>query len=179
VVRRRVDFVLCVPVHVTGIAGLVQITHYRSRCSGNNLAILAAAHGAGGLEPGPAVGEFTMVAVSHWLAMKQGRMGGVACVASEASNPSPIFREGLTSMLANSSFTPRALPQALRTCPAEYSAPASRSWSFIGVRDSSHLAEDLSATKASFPDAHVMVVGDSTKRGNVATALELGASSFA
>ena len=61
--------------------------HYRSRCSGNNFAILAAAHGAGGLEPGPTVGEFTMVAVSHWLATKQERMGGVACVASEASNP--------------------------------------------------------------------------------------------
>ena len=39
------------------------------------------------MEPGPTVGEFTMVAVSHWLATKQERMGGVACVASEASNP--------------------------------------------------------------------------------------------
>ena len=48
----------------------------------------------------------------------------------------------------------------------------------IGVRESSNLAEALSATKASFPDAHVVVVGDASKRGNVTTALELGATSF-
>src|SRR5262249_7021002 len=38
--------------------------------------------------------------------------------------------------------------------------------------------EALSATKESFPGALVVVIGDSTKSGNVTTALELGAISF-
>ena len=48
----------------------------------------------------------------------------------------------------------------------------------IGVREGSDLAEALGATKVTFPDAHVVVVGDAAKRGNVIGALELGATSF-
>ncbi len=48
----------------------------------------------------------------------------------------------------------------------------------IGVPKGDNIAETLIATKASFPGAHVVVVGDATNRGNVTTALELGATSF-
>jgi DNA-binding NarL/FixJ family response regulator len=48
----------------------------------------------------------------------------------------------------------------------------------IGVREESGLAEDLSAAKASFPDAHVVVVGDANQRELVRAALGLGATSF-
>jgi two-component system, NarL family, nitrate/nitrite response regulator NarL len=48
----------------------------------------------------------------------------------------------------------------------------------IGVREESGLAEDLSAVKASFPDAHVVVVGDANQLDFVTVALGLGATSF-
>jgi two-component system nitrate/nitrite response regulator NarL len=48
----------------------------------------------------------------------------------------------------------------------------------IGVREGNDLAEALSVTKANFPDAHVVVVGDASNLGNVTTALEFGAASF-
>jgi two-component system nitrate/nitrite response regulator NarL len=48
----------------------------------------------------------------------------------------------------------------------------------IGVREHSNLAQALSTTKEILPDAHIVVVGDASKGGNVRTALELGATSF-
>jgi two-component system, NarL family, nitrate/nitrite response regulator NarL len=48
----------------------------------------------------------------------------------------------------------------------------------IGVREECGLAEDLSAAKARFPDAHVVVVGDADQLDLVTAALELGATSF-
>jgi two-component system nitrate/nitrite response regulator NarL len=48
----------------------------------------------------------------------------------------------------------------------------------IGVREGRDLAEDLSAAKTSFPDAHIVVVGDAGKRDLVIAALTLGATSL-
>lgn len=102
-------------------------------------------------------------------------MPSIVCVVV---HPSPIFREGLTSMLAKSSFAPACSASSTEDVPSRISGAGEQVLVLIGFRDSSHLADDLSATKASFPDAHLVVVGDSTKRGNVAAALELGATTF-
>ena len=49
---------------------------------------------------------------------------------------------------------------------------------FMGVRDAAHLAQALSAAKASFPDAPVVMVGDARNRDLVVTALAEGATTF-
>jgi two-component system nitrate/nitrite response regulator NarL len=48
----------------------------------------------------------------------------------------------------------------------------------IGARDCGNLAEALIAAKARFPEAHIVVVGDSGQRDLVTTALTSGATSF-
>jgi two-component system nitrate/nitrite response regulator NarL len=62
--------------------------------------------------------------------------------------------------------------------PSTISDAAEQVLVLIGVREGSDLAEALRAMKATFPDAHVVVVGDASKCDNVTTALELGATSF-
>jgi two-component system nitrate/nitrite response regulator NarL len=93
-------------------------------------------------------------------------------------HPSRIFREGLTRILARSPFEPACTVPSTEDVPSTISGKGKQVLVLIGVRDSSHLPGALSTTKESFPDAHVVVVGDSTKRGDVTTALELGATSF-
>jgi len=48
----------------------------------------------------------------------------------------------------------------------------------MGVREVANLAQALSAAKASFPDAPVVVIGDSSDRNLVTTALAMGAITF-
>jgi two-component system, NarL family, nitrate/nitrite response regulator NarL len=99
-------------------------------------------------------------------------------VVSVVVHPSPIFREGLASILANSPFEPACSASSTEDVPSRISDSGEQVLVLIGVRETSHLAEALSATKACFPDAYLVVVGDATKRRNVTTALELGATSF-
>ena len=99
-------------------------------------------------------------------------------IVSVVVHPSRIFREGLMSILAKSPFEPACSASSTEDVPRTISGAGKQVLVLIGVRDSSNLAQALSATKASFPDAHVVVVGDSIKRGNVTTALECGATSF-
>ena len=93
-------------------------------------------------------------------------------------HPSRIFREGLRSILAKSPFEPACTASSTEDVPSTISDAGEQVLVLIGVREGNNLAEALSATKANFPDAHVVVVGDASNHGNVMTALELGATSF-
>ena len=99
-------------------------------------------------------------------------------IVSVVVHPSRIFREGLMSILAKSPFEPACSASSTEDVPSTISGAGGQVLVLMGVRDCSNLAEALRVTKATFPDAQVVVVGDSTKRGNVTTALELGATSF-
>ncbi len=93
-------------------------------------------------------------------------------------HPNPIFREGLTSILAKTPFEPAWTASSTAGVPSTISDVAEQVLVLIGVREGSDLAETLRAMKATFPDAHVVVVGDASKYDTVTTALELGATSF-
>jgi two-component system, NarL family, nitrate/nitrite response regulator NarL len=99
-------------------------------------------------------------------------------IVSVVVHPSRVFREGITRILAKSPFEPACAASRTEDLPSRISGAGEQVLLLIGVGERSNLAEALMATKASFPDAHVVVVGDATKRDNVATAIELGASSF-
>ena len=102
-------------------------------------------------------------------------MPSVVCVVV---HPSRIVREGLTSMLARSPFEPACTAPSTADVPSAIAGAGEQVLVLIGVRMGSDLAEALSAAKAGFPDAHLVVFGDSGKRDLVTAALELGATSF-
>ena len=102
-------------------------------------------------------------------------MPSIVCVVV---HPSRIVREGLTSMLARSPFEPACTASSTEDVPSTIAGPGEQVLVLIGVRKGSDLAEALSAAKAGFPDAHLVVFGDSGKRDLVTAALELGATSF-
>jgi two-component system nitrate/nitrite response regulator NarL len=91
---------------------------------------------------------------------------------------SRIFREGLTSILAKSPFEPACAAPSLEDVPDTISGTDEQLMILLGVHEGSNLAEALSRTKGRFPAAHVVVIGDATKLGNVMTALESGATTF-
>ena len=91
---------------------------------------------------------------------------------------SRIFREGLTSILAKSSFEPACVAASPEDVPDTISNTDKPVLVLIGVREGSNLAEALSRAKGRFPAAHVVVVGDASDLGNVMTALEFGATTF-
>ena len=93
-------------------------------------------------------------------------------------HPSRIFREGLISILAKSAFAPASTAASTADVPSAISVAGEQLLVLIGVPEGTDLAEALSTTKANFPDAHIVVIGDASKRDCVATALALGASSF-
>jgi two-component system, NarL family, nitrate/nitrite response regulator NarL len=102
-------------------------------------------------------------------------MPSIVCVVV---HPSRIVREGLTSMLARSPFEPACTASSTEDVPSTIAGPGEQVLVLIGVRKGSDLAEALSAAKAGFPHAHLVVFGDSGKRDLVTAALELGATSF-
>ena len=93
-------------------------------------------------------------------------------------HPNRIFREGLISILAKSPFEPACSASSIEEVPITISGAGKQVLVLIGVRGNSNLTEALGTTKAILPDAHIVVVGDASARGNVRTALELGAASF-
>lgn len=99
-------------------------------------------------------------------------------VVSVVVHPSRVYREGLTRILAQSPFEPACAASSTKDVPPSISDGGEQVLVLIGVRESSNLAAALSATKASFPDAYVVVIGDASKRDNVTTALAFGATSF-
>jgi len=102
----------------------------------------------------------------------------MASIVSVVIHPSHIFREGLASILAESPFAPACAAASTKDVPGTISSAGEQVLVLIGVREAGNLAEALTATKASFPNAYVVVVGDATRCDNVTTALELGATSF-
>jgi two-component system, NarL family, nitrate/nitrite response regulator NarL len=99
-------------------------------------------------------------------------------VVSVIVHPSRIFREGLSRILAKSRFDPACTASSTDDVPSAISDAGEQVLVLIGVREDNKLAEALSVTKVNFPDAHVVVVGDTSNYGSVMTALELGAASF-
>ena len=102
-------------------------------------------------------------------------MSSVVCVIV---HPSRIVREGLTRILSKSPFEPACTASSVEDVPSTIAGAGEQVLVLIGVREENGLAEDLSAAKASFPDAHVVVVGDANQRDLVTTALAMGATSF-
>jgi two-component system nitrate/nitrite response regulator NarL len=102
-------------------------------------------------------------------------MPSIACVVV---HPSPIFREGLTSILAKSPFKPVCTASSTKDVPSTVNRAGEQVLVLIGARDDGNLAEALIAAKARFPEAHIVVVGDSGQRDLVTTAIASGATSF-
>jgi two-component system, NarL family, nitrate/nitrite response regulator NarL len=103
------------------------------------------------------------------------KMSSMVCVVV---HPSRIVREGLKRILAKSPFEPACATSGIADVPTTIAGAGEQVLVLIGVREENGLAEDLSAVKASFPDAHVVVVGDVNHLDLVTAALELGATSF-
>jgi two-component system, NarL family, nitrate/nitrite response regulator NarL len=102
-------------------------------------------------------------------------MASIVCVVV---HPSPIFREGLTSILAKSPFKPVCTASSTKDVPSTVAGAGEQVLVLIGVRDGGNLAEALIAAKARFSEAHIVVIGDSGQRDVVTTALASGATSF-
>ena len=102
-------------------------------------------------------------------------MPSIACVVL---HPSPIFREGLMSILAKSQFKPVCTASSTKDVPSTVAGVGEQVLVLIGARDGGNLAEALIAAKARFSEAHIVVVGDSGQHDHVTTALALGATSF-
>src|SRR5262245_17978075 len=102
----------------------------------------------------------------------------MSSIVSVVVHPSRIFREGLTSILAKTPFAPACSASSTENLPSTIADAGEQVLVLIGVREGSSLTAALGAAKASFPDAHVLVVGDASNGEIVTTALALGATSF-
>jgi two-component system, NarL family, nitrate/nitrite response regulator NarL len=102
-------------------------------------------------------------------------MPSIVCVVV---HPSRIVRAGLASIFAESPFQPACTASSIEDVPSTVASAGQQLLVIIGVREGSDLVDDLAAVKASFPDAHVVVLDDPGKRDLVMTALASGATSF-
>src|SRR5262245_31098385 len=102
-------------------------------------------------------------------------MVSVVCIVV---HPSRLAREGLKAILANSPFSPVCIASSTDEVPSTIASAGEQVLILLGVRETAHLAQALSAAKASFPDAPVVVIGDSCDRNLVTTALGEGATTF-
>ena len=91
-------------------------------------------------------------------------------------HPSRIVREGLASILAKSPFQPACTAAIIEDVPSAIAGAGEQVLVLIGVRAGSDLINDVGAVKDSFPDAHLVVLGDPGKSELVMTALTSGAS---
>jgi len=99
-------------------------------------------------------------------------MASVVCVVVR---PSPIFREGLTSILAKSPFKPVWSASTTEEMPSKIARIGEQVLVLMNIRNGGTVVEALSAAKARFPAAPIVVVGDSSKRDHVTTAIVAGA----
>ena len=102
-------------------------------------------------------------------------MPSIACVVVHSS---PIFREGLTSVLAKSPFKPVCTASSTKDVPSTVARAGEQVLVLMGARDDGDVAEALIEAKGRFPEAHIVVVGNSGQWDHVTTALALGATSF-
>ena len=93
-------------------------------------------------------------------------------------HPSRIAREGLAYILAKSPFQPACTASTIEEVPSTIAGSGEQVLVLIGVREGIDLVDDMGAIKTSFPDAHVVVLGDPDKSDLVMTALASGATSF-
>jgi two-component system nitrate/nitrite response regulator NarL len=107
--------------------------------------------------------------------VRENEMPLIVCVVV---HPSPIMREGLASILAKSPFQPACTASSIADVPSTIAGTGDQVLVLFGVREGSDLVDDMGAVKVSFPDAHVVVLGDPGKRDFVMTALASGATSF-
>jgi two-component system nitrate/nitrite response regulator NarL len=99
-------------------------------------------------------------------------------VVSVVVHPSRLAREGLKAILASSRFEPVCTCSSIEEAPSTIASAGEQVVVLMGVREAAHLAQALSAAKASFPDAPVVVIGDSANRDLVINALAEGATTF-
>ena len=109
------------------------------------------------------------------LAVRENEMASIVCVVV---HPSRIVREGFARILAKSPFDPSCIASRIGDVPSTIADAGEQLLVLIGVREERGVAKDLSGAKARFPDAHVVLVGDTNQRDLVTTALSLGATSF-
>ena len=102
-------------------------------------------------------------------------MVSIVCVVV---HPSRLAREGLKAILANSRFSPVCITSSTDEVPSTIASGGEQVLILMGVREAAHLARAMSAAKASFPDAPVVVIGDSCDRVLVTTAMDVGATTF-
>src|SRR5262245_8273222 len=102
-------------------------------------------------------------------------MVSVVCIVV---HPSRLAREGLKAILANSPFSPVCITSSTDEVPSTIASAGEQVLMLMGVRETANLAQALSAAKAGFPDAPVVVIGDSGRCDLVMTALALGAATF-
>ena len=107
--------------------------------------------------------------------VRENEMPLIVCVVV---HPSPIMREGLASILTKSPFQPACTASSIADVPSTIAGTSGQVLIPFGVREGSDLVDDMGAAKASFPDAHVVVLGDPGKPDFVMTALASGATSF-
>jgi len=103
------------------------------------------------------------------------QMASVVCVVV---HPSRIAREGLKAILAKTPFDPVCTTASAEKVPSTIASTREQVLVLMGVREAGDLAQSMSAAKARFPDAHVVVVGDFCNRDLVVTALAVGATTF-
>jgi two-component system, NarL family, nitrate/nitrite response regulator NarL len=102
-------------------------------------------------------------------------MVSVVCVVV---HPSRLAREGLKAILANSPFDPSCTSSSADEVPTTIASAGEQVLVLMGVRDVSTLHIALSAVKARFPDAPIVIVGDTSKRELVMAAITSEAASL-
>jgi two-component system, NarL family, nitrate/nitrite response regulator NarL len=107
--------------------------------------------------------------------VRETQMVSVVCVVV---HPRRLAREGLKAILASSRFDPVCTSSSIEEVPSTVAGAGEQVLVLMGVRDATHLVEALGAAKASFPDAPVVVIGDSRNRDVVINALAEGATTF-
>jgi len=93
-------------------------------------------------------------------------------------HPNRLAREGLKAILANSPFNPVWTSSSIEQVPSSIASTGEQLLVLIGVREAAKLAQTLSAARAIFPDASVVVMGDACDGDVVITALGAGATTF-
>jgi two-component system, NarL family, nitrate/nitrite response regulator NarL len=102
-------------------------------------------------------------------------MVSVVCVVVHSSR---LAREGLKAILENSRFDPVCTSSSTEEVPSTIASAGEQVVVLMGVPEAANLAQALSAAKESFPDAPVVVIGDSGNRDLLINALVLGATTF-
>ena len=103
------------------------------------------------------------------------QMVSVVCVVVR---PSRLALEGLKAILANSPFSPVCITSSTDEVPSTIAGAREPVLILVGVPQTANLAQALSAAKAGFLDAPMVVIGDSCDRNVVITALDVGATTF-